>query len=102
LLCRAWQPKAKSLHTLQASPGVHLGIRPYTDNCHTNEFSAPIMEALAVANQARIYRFPQLRRPASPGALAAAAGIPLASPATANRQGKAFPTAMVEAEERRS
>ena len=28
------------LHTIHALRGVHLGIRPYTDDCHTDEFAA--------------------------------------------------------------
>jgi hypothetical protein len=48
-------PKAKSLHTMRAPSGVHLGIRPYTDDCHTNEFAAPIVEALVAPNEARVY-----------------------------------------------
>jgi hypothetical protein len=30
------------LHTIRARHGVHLGIHPYTDNRHTDEFAAPI------------------------------------------------------------
>jgi hypothetical protein len=48
-------PKAKSLHTMRAPSGVHLGIRPYADDCHANEFSAPMMEALAVPKEASVY-----------------------------------------------
>jgi hypothetical protein len=32
---------AVSLHTMHARRGVHLGIRPYTDDLHTDEFAAP-------------------------------------------------------------
>jgi hypothetical protein len=48
-------PYAKSLHTIQAPSGAHLGIRPYTDDCHTNEFAAPMVAALAAPNEASVY-----------------------------------------------
>jgi hypothetical protein len=45
---------------MRASPGVHLGIRPYTNDCHTdefaNEFAAPMVGALAAPNEAGGYK----------------------------------------------
>jgi hypothetical protein len=50
---------------------VHLGIRPYADDCHTNEFSAPIVETLATPNKAGVYAVSAVPRPTNVGPLAA-------------------------------